>query len=431
MRDFSARNILLAPFPAIQYHLASFRKMRVNAQAFFNFCSGHVPLLRALAECSAEVSEAEASRIIRAHPTDELPETAWRRLKDYQIMVPLEPGSEMYLLAEPVKALLAYLFDEATPTTPEVIRGYVQSLEVVSKRLSRALDGEEITIVELAFAEINQTLRRIFADLEATHQSVLLEVAQFKTTRQKITVREKYRRIVYWMERFVEPMIEVIRADGPMRAAFDEVERLLSLARQRALFNDVPTLERNLRYLRLIGHHALRIFQQCRKEIQPLYESLRRSSFLAEGAAKALESLQREGIARWGTEPLMGICAHRFVAVPGDAAIANALRRVIEHKPEPPPVVSIAEEDPAPSALVRRLWLDGLESRARADLPLPDLLAWLSASYPEKETAQILSGFTRLLFHEDFRGSFSDDPPRTYELRDGELEAPPVRLIAK
>jgi hypothetical protein len=405
--------------------------MRVNPQAFFNFCAGHVALLRDLAERSAEISEFEVFRVIRAHPSEELPETAWRRLKEYQIMVPLEPGSQSYLVAQPIKNLLAYLFDEANPTTPEVIQGYVRSLEVICKQLARALEAEEMMVVELAFAEINQTLRRIYADLEATHQSILQEVAQFKTTREKVTVREKYRRIVYWMERFVEPMIEVIRADGPMRAAFDEVERLLGRARQGALFNDVPNLDRNLRYLRLIGHHALRIFQQCRKEIQPLYDSLRRSSFLAEGAAKALERLQREGLARWGLEPIIGVCSLRVVAVPGDAAIARALRRVLEHPPEPAPVLALQTEDTIPGALVRRLWLDGLESKARGELPLDDLLGWLARAYPEKDTAQILSGFTSLLFHQDFHGAFSDHPARAYALPDGELEGPPVRLEAK
>ena len=34
------------------------------------------------------------------------------------------------------------------------------------------------------------------------------------------------------MERYVEPMIEIVRADGPMRAAFDETERVLNRARE-------------------------------------------------------------------------------------------------------------------------------------------------------------------------------------------------------
>ena len=405
--------------------------MRVNAQAFFNFCAGHVPLLRDLAERPAELSEAEVFRVIRTHGSEELPETTWRRLTEYQILAPIEPQSRLFQMAQPVRNLLSYLFDEANPTTPEVIRGYVQSLEVISKQLARALESEEMALVELAFNEINQTLRRIYADLEATHQSILREVAEFKIQREKVTVREKYRRIVYWMERFVEPMIEVIRADGPMRAAFDEVERLLALARRQALFSDLPNLERNLRYLRLIGQHALRIFLQCRKEIQPLYESLRRSSFLADGAARALERLQRDGLARWGAEPIIGICSVRMTSVPGDAAIAKALRLVVEHQPEPAPVLALQTEEAAPGALVRRLWLDGLEAKARENLPVTDLVGWLADAYPEKHCAEILSGFTSLIFHEDFSGRFTDGAPRTYALPDGELEGPPVRLTAK
>ncbi len=184
-------------------------------------------------------------------------------------------------------------------------------------------------------------------------------------------------------------------------------------------------------YLRLIGHHALRIFVQCRKEIQPLYESLRRSSFLAEGAAIALESLQRDGIANWGAENLIGVASIRIQSVPGDTAIAKALRRIVEHPPEPPPVLAFSGEDSAPGALVRRLWLDGLESAVRGQLPLADLLDWLSRTYPERSAAEILSGFTRLLFHEEFRGKFTGEPTQTYRAADAELEAPPVNLTAR
>jgi hypothetical protein len=127
-------------------------------------------------------------------------------------------------------------------------------------------------------------------------------------------------------------MIEIVRADGPLRESFDEVERLLRNAREQALFNDHPALERNLRFLRLVAAHALRVFVQCRKEIQPLYESLRRSTFIAEGASRALEKLQSEGLANWSTGYLVGICSLRLQNVPGDNAIALALRRVVEQR---------------------------------------------------------------------------------------------------
>ena len=41
-------------------------------------------------------------------------------------------------MAEPVAGLLAYLQNEANPATPELIRGYVQSLETLGRRLPKA-----------------------------------------------------------------------------------------------------------------------------------------------------------------------------------------------------------------------------------------------------------------------------------------------------
>lgn len=275
-------------------------------------------------------------RLIKVHLAgyEELPQTVWRNLRELQILVPTEPGSDFYFLAEPVSRLLTYLFDEARATTPEIVRGYIQSLEALGKQLSRAIDGDDLAVVRMALEEIQQTLRRIESDLNETHRSILTEVARYKTERQSISVRDKFRRIVHWMDRYVDPMVDIVRADGPLRATFDETERLLHRAREHGLFNDLPALERNTRHLRLVSRHALRVFQQCRRELQPLYESLRRSSFIAEGAAVALERLQREGLAGWAERHVIASCALRLQEVPGDGAIERALRNVVEHPPE-------------------------------------------------------------------------------------------------
>jgi hypothetical protein len=404
--------------------------VKVNAQAFFNFSARHVPLLRALTAREGEMSEAEAFRLVKAHanPAEELPETTWRRLQEYQIVVPTEPGSAQFLVAEPVGRLLTYLFDEANPATPEIIRGYIASLESIGRQFATALDREDLTVVELAFREVNVTLRRIYADLDETHNAILAEVARFKTTRHQITVRDKFRRIVHWMERFVEPMIDIVRADGPMRASFDETERLLRLARERALFNDHPAVERNLRFLRLVRKHALRVFQQCRREIQPLYEALRRSSFIAEGAAIALERLQREGLANWGSGTLIGIHQMRIQNVPSDQAIGLALRRVASHPPEPAPVVILDADLEPPASLVQRQWLDALPDRVGPELPVTDLLEWLVTHHPAKRAGEVLGGFTSLLFHPGFCGRFADTGEREYPLPDGVVRGHPLRL---
>src|SRR5438270_12433506 len=99
--------------------------MKTSPQTFFNFCADHVPLLRVLREQEAEVSEADVKRLIRSTASDELPETTWRRLSELQILVPVEPGSDFYFMAEQVSRLLSYLFDEANAASPEIISGYI------------------------------------------------------------------------------------------------------------------------------------------------------------------------------------------------------------------------------------------------------------------------------------------------------------------
>jgi hypothetical protein len=404
--------------------------MRINPQSFFSFCAGHVALLRRLAERAGDLSEAECARLIREHAAqhEELPETTWRRLKELQIVVPSEPGGSTFLLAEPVARLLTYLFDEANPATPEMVRGYVESLQSLCRKLSTAIDSDDVTYVGLAFNEINTTLRRIHADLEETQRAVQNEVASFKVNPQQLSARQRYRRIVYWMERFIEPMVDIVRPDGPMAGAFEQTEQLLARAREQSLFNDNPALDRNLRYLRLIRHHALRVFQDCRKELQPLYESLRRSSLIAEGAALALERLQKDGLALWGVSPLVQFCQLRFHQVPGDGAISLSLRRVIESPPAPPPVINLAEEEEVPAGFIRRLWLESLPGDLASNLPVSDLLEWLINRYPSRSTADLVGGFTRVIFEDRFSAEFSGGPTREYPTSDGALVGSPVKL---
>lgn len=62
------------------------------------------------------------------------------------------------------------------------------------------------------------------------------------------------------MERYVDPMVNIVRTDGSMRATFDETKRLLNRARDHGLFNGLPALERNLRHLRLVRPQSRRVF---------------------------------------------------------------------------------------------------------------------------------------------------------------------------
>jgi hypothetical protein len=102
--------------------------VKVNAQAFFNFSAAHVPLLRQLAERTGELSAGEVMRLVReqADAHEELPETTWRRLREYQILIPSEPGGESYLMAEPNTCDLAPHFSIVPPTEVVAAQSFPQ-----------------------------------------------------------------------------------------------------------------------------------------------------------------------------------------------------------------------------------------------------------------------------------------------------------------
>lgn len=404
--------------------------MKIPAQTFFRFCSSHVPLLRALALHQGELSETDTRRLIRSNSesSDERPETTWQRLLELQILVPTEVDSDFYVVAQPVSRLIAYLYDEAQAATPEIIQGYIRSIEALNRQILRAIDTEATGILRLALEELHQTLQRIIGDLDETHRSITSEVASYKSQRRNVSMRERYRSIVYWMDRYIDPMVDIIRADGPLRATFDETEQLLRRARERSMFGDLALLELSSRRIRLVSRQALRIFTQCRLELQPLYESIRRSSYIAEGAAIALERLQRDGLNGWPEMHVVAVFTAQFGHVPSDGAIERCVRNLVDFPPEPPPTVDLDGDETTPDDLIRQQWLSRLPDDLRGDLPVNDLLAWIRRRHPEKSTDDVLAAFTHLVYHGAFSAYFTNGDWADYLTSDGLLRACPTEL---
>jgi hypothetical protein len=405
--------------------------VRINPTEFFRFCSRHTALLRELSEhTEGDLSESQIFEFVRrsASEGDEQPETVVKQLKKLRVVEPVEQGEGYYIVAGPLVQLIRFLLHEAKPASSESVQGFVKSLDERCNLLRHAIDADNVTHAELAISDINQTLRRIYDAVAETHQSILTAVAEFKTSRSGVSVLRKFQEIVFWMEVYVIPMVHIIRVDGEMEATFTEVERLLQLASDRTVFNDLGAVERNLRFIRLVRRHALRVFEQCRKEIQPLYQSLAKSNNIAAGAAVALERLRRDGFQNWGTEPLVAIYSLRQQYAITDSAIKSVLERVILQPPAVPPVVDFNEADKEPAGMHHSRWLDSLPELAAASVPMDDLLGWLIQRNPNHPTSEVLAGFATLFFHERFRSHFTGNDAHTYETPEHVLRVHPVRL---
>ncbi len=179
--------------------------MQLTPKRFFDFCATHVPLLHAIAQKPGDISEAQVRQLIRTFndTTVEQPETTWQRLTELQVIVPLEEGSSHYVMSQPLLQLLNFLYNDALPTSPEIIQGYIASLESARKRISMGVEATDSLSVAMATNEVDHTLRRMQDDLDATHRAVMAEVARYKADRTSVSVRERYLRILSLMDQYV------------------------------------------------------------------------------------------------------------------------------------------------------------------------------------------------------------------------------------
>lgn len=408
--------------------------MIVPPKEFFQFCAKHVGLLRELEERAngTDLSEAEVANIVQNHAleSEEQPTFVTRQLKNLRILVSADQSEGYFLMAEPVRAILRYLLEEAKPTSSEMVQSYINRLQQLSQKLRDALSAENPTLAELALADTTHALRRLHDDVSATHVSVLAEVARYKTDKRTVSVLEKYQRIVWWMQQYIAPMLEVIRVDGPMQATFAEVEEVLEAATANALVISVDAAERNLRLVRVTRRHSLNVFEQSGKEISPLYQSLARSSNLATGAAWALDRLRLGTMENWMQEAVVGVFSLRQQEAFSDKAIIGAVERYLNNPPAPPPTVSRTQAGGKPAAMQHREWLNALPDEVAAQLPISDMLGWMTDRYPGLDTEQLLTGFSTLFFHERFRAEFTGQAICDYETPHHVIRAHPVRLEA-
>lgn len=404
--------------------------MQVTPKRFFDFCASHVPLLHAIAQKPGDVSEAQVRQLIRSHSdaNEEQPETTWQRLLELRILVPLEEGSSHYVLAQSLVQLLNYLYDDALPTSPEIIQGYIAALESARKRLESGVQAMDPVSVAMAANEVDHTLRRMQDDLDATHRAVMAEVARYKADRGSVSVRERYLRIVGLMDQYVHPLVEIVRVDGLLVHTLNNADLALRSARDNGVYPEIGLIERNERQIRALRRRSIHTLNESRKELQPLYDVLRRSSAIAHGATLALNRLRQMRVDDWVLHYVVQAGRAAVECPPTDSVLRRVIDDVVSHPPVQPPLLSMNESGGTPADFTRLLWLNGLRDAIREELPVRDLTGWLTKTYPDKGTADALLGLSRLMFDPNLDVEFRGHKHREYRTRDGTLEATTIYI---
>jgi hypothetical protein len=276
-----------------------------------------------------------------------------------------------------------------------------------------------------ALADISQLLERIRQDSHANREAIIAEVLKLKSNREKRSTRERFEIINRLWTRYLEPLRDLIDVRQAMDADLDDLERVLAAA--SVAFQLDGTLSREVsrcraRLLRL-RREVAEDFRESLREVEPLYNSLKRESELVRGASLALERLDRQGLAALDLEAVMAIPVWRVEGTFADTSLEAYLLGVKGYEPAEAPPLPIGA-----AGMSRQVILPSeLLARLAASLPVDDLLAWLLANFPEASLGELLRAYGRIFLGDGVHRQFAIEE-RRYEVPGAAIVARPVRL---
>lgn len=209
-----------------------------------------------------------------------------------------------------------------------------------------------------------------------------------KANKEHLSPFERFGIVNHIWDRYMDPMRDIVDVRKSMETLLDGLDRLLYSGVLRFSSHTDTSAEfagcraRLLRMRRSVASD----FHESLREIEPLYQSLKKESELARGASVALSVIDTQGVDSLGFDRILGISAWRTEGLLSDAELTTRLFDLVGYAPGEALVVTGTEpsrpdEFADPEVVLRSL---------KTATPVEDALSWLSGSYPELPLLQIL-----------------------------------------
>jgi hypothetical protein len=227
-----------------------------------------------------------------------------------------------------------------------------------------------------------------------------------KTSNRQIPLRQRYAEVLATWDEYVEPMIQLVNADGAFEQGVRKVETVLlkllgEQARLGHLVDDDMLLRTHARILEMQTSAQLTL-RHARELLLPLREEARRHNAVTRGAALALSVIRRKGIdaVPQAAMPMFTRPQSTFLGSASQVeAYVYALAR-FEPKPARFPKAHKTQSGALPRA---PRTVKEMAERCEQALPLPDLMVWLLEQEPEGATDELLYWFSRLSREKRFK----------------------------
>ena len=348
----------------------------------------HWALLEPLCEHfdQGTLSLSELRLQLAAHQLDSTPQDithvldTWIRL---DILVPVAKSPNRFELNAQIHDFLAYL------RHLERLAGYIQD----------AFDIRDGNDLARQLRLLDMRVRDVLKKLANDEQALVAVAERAKTSDRQIPLRQRYAEVLATWDEYVEPMIQLVNADGAFEQGVRKVENVLlrMLSEQQRLghlVDDDMLLRTHARILEMQTSAQLTL-RHARELLLPLREEARRHNAVTRGAALALAAIRRKGLdaVPQAAMPMFTRPQSTFLGSASQVeAYVYALAR-FEPKPARFPKAHKTQKGEAPKA--PRTVKEMLD-RCSDALPMPDLMGWLLTQEPDGDTDELLYWFSRL-----------------------------------
>ena len=320
----------------------------------------------------------------------------WIRL---DILVPVAKSPNRFELNAQIHDFLAYLRREHRLGLCLEIEAYLRHLERLAGYIKDAFEVRDAADLARQLRLLDMRVRDVLKKLANDEQALVAVAERAKTSDRQIPLRQRYAEVLATWDEYVEPMIQLVAADGAFEQGVYRVEhvllRLLSdQQRLGQLVDDDLLLRTHARILEMQTTAQLTL-RKARELLLPLREEARRHNAVTRGAALALAAIRRKGLdaVPQASLPLFSRPQSTFLGTASQVeAYVYALAR-FEPKPAQFPKAHNSRKGEAPRA--PRTAREMIE-RCEQALPLPDLMLWLLEQEPDGATDELLYWFSRL-----------------------------------
>ncbi len=352
----------------------------------------------------------------------------WIRL---DILVPVAKSPNRFELNAQIHDFLAYLRREHRLGLCLEIEAYLRHLERLAGHIQDAFDIRDGNDLARQLRLLDMRVRDVLKKLTNDEQALVAVAERAKTRDRQVDLRQRYAEVLATWDEYVEPMIQLVNADGAFEQGVRKVENVLLrlLGEQQRLghlVDDDMLLRTHARILEMQTCAQLTL-RHARELLLPLREEARRHNAVTRGAALALSAIRRKGLdaVPQAALPLFSRPQSTFLGSASQVeAYVYALAR-FEAKPAPFPKAH--KSDIAGSQRAPRTVKEMLE-RCENALPMPDLMLWLLDQEPDGATDELLYWFSRL--SRDKRFARQRLERRDYHTREHQLSLRSFALLS-